>query len=60
MSGLCLLGSPSFSAPPIHWRWVGVEAESMCLQVTTAERLLHEMLTSVHQNIFLPIRVSLR
>jgi hypothetical protein len=39
---------------------VGVEAESMCLQVTTAERLLHEMLTSVHQNIFLSIRVSLR
>jgi hypothetical protein len=48
MSGLCLLSSPGFPPLLINWRWVGDEAESTCSQVAAAERLLHEMLTSVH------------
>jgi hypothetical protein len=36
------------------------EAEFVCLQVITAERLLHEMLASVHQNILRLIRVSVK
>jgi hypothetical protein len=30
ISGLYLLGSPSFLPPPINWRQVGDEAESTC------------------------------
>jgi hypothetical protein len=48
------------SAPHINWRSVGDEAESVCLQVAAMERLLHEMLASVHQNILHPIWVSLK
>jgi hypothetical protein len=41
-------------------RDVGDEVESMCSQVIVVERLLHETLASVHQNIMRPIRVSLK
>jgi hypothetical protein len=51
VSGLFLSGSPGSSSPPINWRRVKYEAESACLHVAAAERLLHEMLASVHQNI---------
>jgi hypothetical protein len=46
-----MLGSPGFLLLPINWRWVGDEAESACSWVTIAERLLHDMLVSVNQNI---------
>jgi hypothetical protein len=39
VSGLYLPGSPGFPPPPISWRQVGDEAESMCLRVITTERL---------------------
>jgi hypothetical protein len=48
MSRLRLPGSPDFLPLPINWRLVGDEVESACSQVTIAERLLHEMLTSIH------------
>jgi hypothetical protein len=59
MSGLCLSDPPGFSPLPINRRRVGDDAESACSQVAVAERLLHEMLSSVHQNILCLIRVSL-
>jgi hypothetical protein len=55
-----LAGLSRLSAPPINWRRLGDEVESACSQVTTVERLLHETLTSVHQNILCPIWVSPR
>jgi hypothetical protein len=39
---------------------VGDEAASACSQVTTVERLLHDTLASVDQNILRPIQVSLK
>jgi hypothetical protein len=48
VSRLYLSGSLGFTPPPINWRWVGDEAESMCSWVTTVERLLHETLVSVN------------
>jgi hypothetical protein len=60
VSGLLLPGSPSFPPPPIDWRRVGDEVEFACSQVASAERLLHETLASVDQNILRPIRVSLK
>jgi hypothetical protein len=60
ISGLFLLGSPGSSFPPINWRRVEDEAEFACSQVTTAERLLHETLASVHWKILHPVQVSLR
>jgi hypothetical protein len=60
VSGLLLLGSSSFLPLPIDWRWVEDNTEFTCLQVTTAERLLHETLASVSQNILRPIRASLK
>jgi hypothetical protein len=60
VSGLFLSGSPGFLPPPINWRWVGDEVEFECSQVTTVERMLHEMLVSVDQNILHPIQVSLK
>jgi hypothetical protein len=59
VSGLYLPSSFSSSHPPINWSQVGDETESACSLVATAERLLHEMLASVHQNILHLIRVSL-
>jgi hypothetical protein len=47
VSGLLLQDSPGFLPPPIDWRWVGDEAEFMCSQVATAERLLHETVALV-------------
>jgi hypothetical protein len=60
ISGLFLLGSLGSSSPPINWRRVEDEAEFACSQVTTAERLLHETLVSVHWKILHPVQVSLR
>jgi hypothetical protein len=60
VSGLYLPGSPDSHPPPINWRWVGDEAESLCSQVATTEMLLHETLALVHQNILRPIQVSLK
>jgi hypothetical protein len=48
VSRLYLSGSPGALPPPINWRWVENEVESTCSQVTTTERLLHEMLASDH------------
>jgi hypothetical protein len=46
------LSDSSYSAsPPINWRWVESEAELACSQVTTAKRLLHQIVASVHRNI---------
>jgi hypothetical protein len=36
------------STPPINWRQVGGEAESVRSQVAATERFVHESLTSVH------------
>jgi hypothetical protein len=36
------------------------EAELLCSQVATMERLLHDALASVHCNILRPVQVSLR
>jgi hypothetical protein len=58
VSGLHLSGSLDFPPPPIDWRRVGDEAESGCSLVATAERILHEMLASVNQNILCSIRVG--
>jgi hypothetical protein len=41
-----LPGSPSSMPTPINWRRVENVAEPACLQVATAERLLHEALYS--------------
>jgi hypothetical protein len=60
LSGLYLPGSPGAPAPPINWRWVEDEADFACLQVAAAERLLQEMLASVHQNILRLVQVSLK
>jgi hypothetical protein len=60
VSGLLLLGSSSFLPLPIDWRWVEDNTEFTCLQVTTAERLLHDTLASVSQNILRPIRARLK
>jgi hypothetical protein len=54
-----LPGSPSSVSLPINKRRVENKVESMCSQVATAERLLHEALASVHHNILCPIRFSL-
>jgi hypothetical protein len=48
---LYLPGSLGFLPLPINWRWVGEKAESACLRVATAKRLLHETLVLVDQNI---------
>jgi hypothetical protein len=58
--GLYMSGFFSSLPLPINWRWVEDEAESTCLQVAIAERLLHEMLASAHRNILRPIWVSLK
>jgi hypothetical protein len=55
ISGLYLPSSPGSPPPPINWRRVGDEVESVYSQVTTVERLLHEMMASVHWNIMRPI-----
>jgi hypothetical protein len=60
VSGLYLSGSFDSPPPPINWRRVEDEAEFECLQVVTTERLLHETLASVHQNILRPVWVSLK
>jgi hypothetical protein len=60
VSGLHLPGSPGIPPPPIDWRRLGDEAESVCSQVATIETLLHETLTSVDQNILGSIRVGLK
>jgi hypothetical protein len=58
VSRLYLPGSASFLPPPINWRQLGDETEFVCSWVTTTERLLHDMLASVNQNIPRPIWVS--
>jgi hypothetical protein len=58
--GLYLPGSLSFLPPPIDWRWMGDEAGSACSWVTDTERLLHDTLALVKQNIPHSIRVSLK
>jgi hypothetical protein len=56
---LLLQGSPGFPHPPIDWRRVGDDADFTCSWVATVERMLHETLASVNQNILRPIRASL-
>jgi hypothetical protein len=58
LPGQYLSGSPGSVSPPINWRHVENKAEFECLQVATAERLLHEAMASVHHNILHPIWVS--
>jgi hypothetical protein len=60
VAGPALSGSLGFLLRSINWRWVECDAEFMCLQVATAESLLHKMLTLVGQNILHPILVSLK
>jgi hypothetical protein len=60
VSGLYLSGSLGFPPPPINWRWVRDEVESTCSWVTTTERLFHDTVASVNQNILRLIRVSLK
>jgi hypothetical protein len=60
VSGLYMSGFSGFPPPPINWRRVGDEAESVCSRVAITERLLHETLVSVIQNILHLIRVSLK
>jgi hypothetical protein len=50
-----LQGSPGSLSPPINWRRVESEAESMCSQVATAELLLHKALALVHRSILRPV-----
>jgi hypothetical protein len=56
----CACWAPPALRPPINGRQVGDELESMCLQVTTMEMLLHATLASVHQNILCLIQVTLK
>jgi hypothetical protein len=60
VSALLLPTSPSFPPLPTDWRWVEDNAEFACPLVATVERLLHETLASVSQNILHPIWVSLK
>jgi hypothetical protein len=55
-----LLGSSECVSPSINWRWVEGEAQLVCLQAATVERLLHDTLASIYRNILHPVQVSLR
>jgi hypothetical protein len=60
VAGLALSSSLGFLLLSIDWRWVECDAKFTCLQVATAESLLHRMLTLVGQNLLHPILVSLK
>jgi hypothetical protein len=60
LPGSCLPGSFGSVSLPVNCRQVENEAEFVCSQVATAERLLHDALASFGCNILRPVWVSLR
>jgi hypothetical protein len=60
VSGLLLLSSSDFQAPPIDWRRVEDDTKLTCMQVANADRLLHDTLALVSKNILHLIQVSLK